>query len=157
MQARHDMVTVFVVRRDEHGRSHEFLQLYRAQGSYMAQTWQIVRGGVERGESYVSAAIRELREETGLAPTEFYRLGTVESFYTAIDDTLWHSVAFCALVGREQPVVLNQEHTDFRWVSRDRIEKCTMWSSELELFRDVCRTILDDGAGKAFLWIDSRA
>src|SRR5688500_9597163 len=121
MNVRHDMVTVFVVRPAATGASHQFLQVRRAPGDYMGDTWQIVRGGVETGESAVHAALRELREETGVSPREFYRLGCVESFYTSVDDTLWHAVPFCAIVGRDDTVRLNDEHVDFRWIGRGRI------------------------------------
>src|SRR5262245_8219795 len=155
MNVRHDMVSVFVARFSPDGRSHEFLQLRRAAEDYMGNTWQIVRGGVEPNESYARAALREMREESGLQPMELYRLGSVESFYTAFDDTLWHSVAFCAIVSREATVKLNDEHDDFRWIGRDRIENETMWASERMALRDLFRDILDDGTAKAYLRVQS--
>ena len=151
MNVRHDMITVFVVRPDSSGDSTEFLQLHRAKDDYLGQTWQIVRGGVDAGESYLQAALRELREETGLAPREFYRLGAVESFFTAIDDTLWHSVAFCAVADRAQDVRLNEEHDAFRWIPRAQIETATMWASERALLAELGRDILDNGSAKPHL------
>jgi 8-oxo-dGTP pyrophosphatase MutT (NUDIX family) len=53
-------VAVFVTRRD--GRDILLLHRSRAQGAY----WHVVAGGVEPGETFVAAAERELREETGL-------------------------------------------------------------------------------------------
>jgi dATP pyrophosphohydrolase len=147
------MITVFVVRPDASNSSQEFLQLHRDPNDFLGSTWQTVRGGVDEGESYVAAALRELREEAGLAPTEFYRLGAVESFYTDANDTLWHSVAFCAVVDREQGVRLNEEHDDFRWVPRDQIESQMMWASERALLPDLCRDILDDGPARMHLRI----
>ena len=154
MKVRHDMVTVFVVRPDESGRSHEFLQLHRVPEDYMGNTWQIIRGGAEPEESYVNSALRELEEESGLFPVELYRLDSAESFYLQLDDTLWHSVAFCAVVDRQQRVALNEEHDAHRWVSRNDIDSRIMWSSELRLLADLKRTILDDGPAKPFLRIE---
>jgi 8-oxo-dGTP pyrophosphatase MutT (NUDIX family) len=151
MNARHDMITVFVVRPDAGGRSHEFLQLRRVPDDYMGGTWQVVRGGMESGESAAQAALRELREEAGLAPREFYRLSCVESFYTPVDDTLWHSVAFCAVIGREQQVVLNHEHDAMRWIPRAQMDAHLMWASERRLLSALCRDILDNGPAKPFL------
>jgi len=154
MKARHDMITVFVVRPDEIGRSHEFLQMRRAADDYMGGTWQLVRGGIESDETAIEAALREMSEECGMTPREFYRLGSVESYYTAIDDTLWHAVAFCAVVDRQQPVKLNAEHDAFRWISREQMPGHTMWASERQILADLCRNILDDGPGKPYLRVN---
>ncbi len=153
MKTRSDMVTVFVARPDSAGTSHEFLQLLRAPEDYMGNTWQIVRGTVEAGETAVEGALRELREESGLIPGEFYRLGRVESFYIPTDDTLWHSIVFCALVSREAEVKLNEEHDDSRWISRSNILAHTMWPSERSLLADLFHDILDIGSAKPYLRI----
>ena len=153
MRLRHDMISVFVVRPDESGSSHEFLQLHRIAGDYMGGTWQIIRGGVEGGESYVQAALRELREEAGLIPAEFYRLGTVETFYTTFEDTVWHAPAFCAMVPRSAIVKLNDEHDGYRWVHRERIDAELMWASERQVLHELLRDVLDDGPAKPLLRI----
>jgi len=147
------MITVFVVRPDARRLSYEFLQLLRAKDDYMGGTWQIIRGGVHEGEMYAQAALREMREESGLVPNEFYRLGTVESFYTDVDDTLWHSAPFCAIVDRNQVARVNEEHEVLRWTPRDRIDAETMWQSERDLLAGLMRDILDGGPSKPFLRI----
>src|SRR5450432_1930322 len=149
MNARHDTVTVFVARPTEDNRSHEFLQLRRAAGDYMGGTWQIIRGGVDPHETWLAAGLRELREESGLTPDGLYRLGLIESFYIAVDDTLWHSVPFCAIVSRAQEVRLNEEHDAYRWIPRDAIIAHTMWASERQVLEEVCREILDDGQSQS--------
>jgi dATP pyrophosphohydrolase len=155
MKTRYNMIAVFVIRPTSDGASHEFLQLRRAKGEQLGETWQIVRGGVKKKETYAHAALRELREETGIKkPLEFYRTGTVESFYIAADDTLWHGAGFCALVSQEQSIKLNHEHNAFRWVPRDQIDQQTMWASERMLLRDLIRDILDDGPAKPHLRLD---
>jgi dATP pyrophosphohydrolase len=154
MTIKSGMITVFIVRPDATGQSHEFLQLLRAPNVIHGQTWQIVRGKVEAGESFMAAALRELREETALVPRVFYRVGTVETFYTSIGDTIWHSVPFVALIGRDQQVTLNWEHTDLRWIPRDQIEAHIMWASERQLLRDLCNDILDRSVAEPSLRID---
>lgn len=151
MNERSDMVTVFVVRPTADGHDHEFLQLHRAASDYLGNTWQIVRGGVEPGETATAAALREMREECGLGPREFYRLGSVETFYIPVEDTLWHSAAFCAVVDMNAAVVLNDEHDDYRWVHRERMAAHTMWASERGLLNDLFTDILDNGIAKPYL------
>ena len=155
MNVRYDMVSCFVVRPDASGTSHEFLQLRRAAGDYMGSTWQIIRGTSDPGETAPQAALRELREEAGLVPREFYRLTHLEVFYIPAEDTIWHCPGFCAVVGRDADVRLNPEHDAARWVPRSQIESVSMWASELPAIADLCRNILDDdGPAKPYLRIE---
>src|SRR3954471_6515472 len=110
MKVRHDMVTVFVIRPRESAGSHELLQLRRAAGDYMGGTWQTVRGVAEGDETAPRAALRELHEETNLTPVELYGLSSIDSFYTAKFDTIWHCAVFAAVADRHAQVRLNEEH-----------------------------------------------
>lgn len=153
MNVRHDMVACYVVRPTADGSGHEFLLLRRAAGEYMAGAWAVVRGTREPGETAWAAALRELREETGLVPREFYQLDTVDVFYLAKGDTIWHCPAFCALVERDVEVALNEEHDAVRWVPRQRIEAELLWPGERVQLAELCHAILDDGPAKAHLRI----
>src|SRR3954469_17829733 len=112
-------VTVLVIRPAASG--WEFLQILRAPGRYMENTWQLVAGGIDPNEPAWRAALRELREETSLTPTEFYHLDTVHTFSVPQFDTLNHSINFCAVVDASAQVILNFEHLDFRWVNQSEI------------------------------------
>jgi dATP pyrophosphohydrolase len=153
VNVRYDMVACYVVRPAADGAGHEFLLLRRAAGEYMAGAWAVVRGTREHGETAWAAALRELREETGLVPREFYQLDIVDVFYLAKGDTIWHCPGFCALVERDAQVVLNEEHDAVRWVSRERIELEVLWPGERVQIGELCRAILDDGPAKAYLRI----
>jgi dihydroneopterin triphosphate diphosphatase len=157
MNVRHDMVTVFVARPDAYAQSHEFLQLHRVAGDFLGDTWQIIRGGVEADESYPKAALREMREECGMSPAEFYRTGSIESFYTDHDDTIWNSAVFCAIVGREAEVKLNEEHDAFRWIARDQMDDHMMWASERQLLPGLLRDLFNAGPAKTYLRIAQEA
>jgi dihydroneopterin triphosphate diphosphatase len=128
MRIRHDIVQVYVVRRVAAG--DEFLQLLRVDGDYMGGTWQTVSGGVEEGEPAWQAALRELREEAGLAAQELYRLDRVNSFYTDGDETVYHALPFCAIVDAGAQVTMDREHTAFRWVAREKAGESFMWPGD---------------------------
>jgi len=156
MRVRYDMVACFVVREAEAGGGHEFLQLRRAPDDFMGGAWSTVRGKIEEGEKAWEAALRELKEEAGIEPGEFYQLDTVDIFYLHGDDTLWHCPGFCAVVGRDVKVTLNPEHDAFRWTGRGRIESDFMWPGERAQLAELCREVLDNGSAKSYLRIAMR-
>lgn len=147
----HYYVSCFVARR--RGATHEFLQLRRASGKYMGDTWQLVTGGIDPNETAWLAALRELQEETALVPAEFFQIDVVNTFYLAQTDSICHSPMFCAVVADDAEVKLNSEHTAFRWVPRDQIVSKVMWPGERAALAEVFREILDDGPAKAYLRI----
>jgi dATP pyrophosphohydrolase len=148
----HYYVSCFVARPS--GDSHEFLQLRRRPDKYMGDTWQLVTGGIDEGETAWQAALRELREETSLEPTEFYQVDVVNTFYLASTDRISHSPMFCALVPPDARVKLNNEHTAFRWVPREQMMSAVMWPGERAALAEVLREILDNGPAKSYLRIE---
>jgi dATP pyrophosphohydrolase len=151
MPVRHDMVCCYVVRRRAGG--YEFLQLRRAE-DYLRGTWQTVYGGAESGETLWRAALRELYEETALVPVEFYRLATVRSFYTDINDTVWHATSFCAIVAEDATITLDAENDATRWVSLDAVNDAFMWATDRESVAEIVREILRDSLAKPHLRIE---
>jgi 8-oxo-dGTP pyrophosphatase MutT (NUDIX family) len=153
MEIRYSMVSCYVARPTADGIAHEFLQLRRAKDDYMGGTWQAIYGQSEAGETPVQAVMREMREEAGLAPAELYRLDQVSTFYIASRDTMWHCIPFCAIVSREQLVVLNDEHDAARWVHISDVERLFMWKDNRDAIRDIQHHILTDSLAKPFLRI----
>lgn len=153
MKIRADKIAVFVARPAGDGSSHEFLQLHRAADIDIGGTWQTVRGTIEEGETAAAAALRELREETALVPREFYRLGSVETFYDLRSDSIVHSVPFFARIDRSAKIALNAEHDDLRWIPGHQTDAMFMWPSEQPLLREIRQELLADRPCKALLLI----
>jgi dATP pyrophosphohydrolase len=157
MIIRNDLIGCFIARKNESGDGYEFLQLRRAASDYMGGTWQTVAGCMESGETAWQAALRELKEETGLVPEEFFRSGIVGSFYipgpTAEDDQLFHQIQFLAVVRRDADVILNDEHDAIRWIARTEIDEKFMWPEDRNILRHLCEDILDGGLCAPYLRI----
>ena len=139
------IVVVYVARptaRDD----HEILQLLRREGSYLGGTWQFPGGKINPGERATAAALRELREETGLTPTTFSHLTYVPTFFLPSRDSITMAAAFCAVVEAGAAVRLNEEHAGFRWISRREIRRNVMWPTDrtglAEVFREHLRPCL---------------
>jgi dATP pyrophosphohydrolase len=147
-------IVVFIARPREDAAGHEFLQLRRSNTGFLDGTWQTVRGSIEPGETAVAAALRELREETAVTPPEFYRLGSVETFYDLSSDAIWHSAAFFALLTRDTPITLNPEHDAIRWITENELDRHFMWPSEKPLLKEIRDELLTDSLCKPHLRIN---
>lgn len=84
--------------------------------------WHVVAGVVERGETYLAAALRELHEETGLEGRALDQLGRQSyavpedlrpDYAPDVEGVIVESFAVEAPRGWEP--VLNEEHDGYRW------------------------------------------
>jgi 8-oxo-dGTP pyrophosphatase MutT (NUDIX family) len=137
-------VVVFLARRDR----SELLVLQRI--SALGGFWHGVAGGVEAGEDWQAACLRELHEETGLHG-DAARVGdSVQMTYTIAgedergDDSSMSIVVDCVIVdvadGFEP--VLNWEHATHRWCSPPEALGALFWPN----VRDALRTLLKTDA-----------
>jgi dATP pyrophosphohydrolase len=92
---------------------HEVLLLKRATQPFLGE-WFPVEGVVDPGENPDEAVIRELKEETQLAPSAVHRESTriVPSGPAKVRLHI-----YAVFVGRQASVTLNEEHEAFRWCS----------------------------------------
>jgi dATP pyrophosphohydrolase len=117
-------------------RGDEFLCTHRAPdgGGY----WHVIAGGVEPGEEFHAAAVRELREETGLSVEQLERIG--EFAYTregweAEPGLRVHVEAFLVDVPASWEPELDREHDDYRWLPRDEAAQLLFWPEPAQLLR----------------------
>jgi 8-oxo-dGTP pyrophosphatase MutT (NUDIX family) len=126
------MVQVFVCRWAAPDAHIQFLQVRRARAPAIA-TWQPVMGTVEPGEDAPAAALRELREETGLAPPSlvgFWALEQVPPIYLHTEDAIILAPRFCALAGPDWRPGLNAEHDAYRWIPAGTAASAFIWPSQ---------------------------
>lgn len=97
--------------------------------------WCQIAGKIEEGETAWQAAVRELSEETALLPEKLYSADICEQFYEADRDAITLAPVFVAFVGKEAEVVLNHEHSDFRWVSFDDAIEMVAFGGQRRILR----------------------
>jgi dATP pyrophosphohydrolase len=136
------VVDVYVIR--DAGRSWRVLTLRRARNTRSTGSWETVHGRIEPRETPEAAAVRELREETGLAVERLYSI-TVNPFYLHKSNTVQLAVVFAAFV-ENAAVVLGPEHDAFAWLSVARARSRFTWPREGEALTHI-RRLLKTGEG----------
>ena len=108
-----------------------FLILKRADNDRLYPgIWQIVTGKIEQGEGTVDAVLREVREETGLAPKKLWRIPVVNSFYDPLGDMLQLCPNFAAAVDESAEPVLSKEHRAAEWCTLERALSLLPWTGQ---------------------------
>jgi dATP pyrophosphohydrolase len=93
--------------------------------------WQIVTGRIENKEKALNAALRELKEETGLEPIKFFIIPKVTNFYSIKSDTMNIIPLFLALTEYKE-INLSKEHSKYKWRSIEKAIKKLHWISQKE-------------------------
>jgi 8-oxo-dGTP pyrophosphatase MutT (NUDIX family) len=121
------------------GDALESLVLRRGSQGRCPGSWETVHGHIEGDEQPAAAALRELKEETGLVPLRFYNLSRVECFYQHRRDEVALVPVFAAFVGSDAAVRVSQEHDQAEWLPWREAQGRFSWPRERRALMDaVC-------------------
>lgn len=128
-------ISAFIIHKSQEGSQY---LLIRRCGKYLNGTWQMVTGGIHKGETAPQTALREIQEETGLIPDRLYSADAVETFYMSSQDQIVHVPVFVALVDQRMPITLSpSEHDAYEWVSFEEAKKRLEWSEQKRILEHV--------------------
>jgi len=140
-------VTVFLCKRED--RAWKLLLLCRVTAGRLGATWSQIWGVIEAGETAWEAALREIREESGVIPDRFYYADICEQCYDAHADCVCVIPVFAAFLDSEQAVVLNEEHSDYRWVTFEEAEALLPFASRRAVLHHIKGEFIDRGPNQS--------
>ncbi len=114
--------------------------LLRRCGKYLPGTWQMVSGGVLKGETAPQAALREIQEETSLVPRELYSADAVETFYMKSCDKITFVPVFVAFVDTMDVILSPKEHDAYEWLSFEEARGRLAWSEQRRIIAQIHET-----------------
>jgi len=139
-------IDVHMVAREADG--WRVLVLQRSQTTRCPGAWEIVHGRIEPGEEPEHAAVREVREETGLEVQRLYNV-TVQPFYLHHLHTVELAVVFAAFVDHRLDVRLGPEHVRAEWLSGEEATRRLFWPRERTALAEVMTLFARGDAGEA--------
>lgn len=134
----------------------EMLLLRRSPQRSLAGVWQPVTGGIERGESAMAAAVREVLEETGLTPIRWWALEQPASFYDVAYDRIRVVPVFAAEIAWTDAVYLSDEHDRYAFVPLVQASKRVLWATQRQAHRALADEVLSGSSGGAAREITAR-
>jgi type II secretory ATPase GspE/PulE/Tfp pilus assembly ATPase PilB-like protein/8-oxo-dGTP pyrophosphatase MutT (NUDIX family) len=137
-------IDVYVIRPLAEG--WRVLVLQRALDTRCPTAWETVHGHIEEGEEPEDAALREVREETGLETGRLYNV-TVQPFYLHKSHTVQLAVVFAAFVDEPGAFTLGSEHQRAEWLSVDEALDRFQWPREREALREIAHLLRTGDAG----------
>jgi dATP pyrophosphohydrolase len=135
------VVDVYVVRPSWH-----VLLLQRREGTRCPGSWETVHGHIEPSESPEAAAVREVREETGLAVERLYNV-TVQPFYLHRYGAVQLAVVFAAFVAEDSHIALGTEHQQAEWLTIDEALARYTWPRSRAALNDIVDLLHTGDAG----------
>lgn len=121
-----------------------FLIFKRAPDVIYANQWRMVGGKVLENESHHRAALRELKEETGIIPDLFWSIPSLNHFYDYKSDCIHQIPAFAGQLKNKTQISLNHEHVDWKWISREDIDSYIQWPEQKRLMNLLADIVNDN-------------
>ncbi|WJV44180.1 NUDIX hydrolase [Streptomyces flavofungini] len=116
--------------------------IHQLKGPY-AGSWLLPGGGIERGEAAESAALREAREETGIA-VESCSLFAVYEFTGKWAEGDYHLLMFACLADRAYELPAGYEGHNVGEIRQARLGDIAMHSTDYQILTDAGVAAYDD-------------
>lgn len=97
---------------------HEYkVLLLKRSTPVLKDMWCYIGGSIEEGEAAWQSARREIEEETGITKVSLYTSNKFDQFYSPNENYIYMAPVFVGYVDDEENVRLNDEHSEYKWLS----------------------------------------
>ncbi|MBI1888726.1 MAG: NUDIX domain-containing protein [Candidatus Spechtbacteria bacterium] len=111
--------------------------------------WDFPKGHIEKGETVIGAALREIREETGLSGIAFFPefKEHIKYFYKWENENRFKVVTFFLAESKTKSVKISKEHVGYRWVSYEEAVVVCKFKNQKVLLKKANEFLMKAGRG----------
>ncbi|MFH1462689.1 MAG: NUDIX domain-containing protein [bacterium] len=123
--------------RKEEGKIYYLLLHYPPSSKAKKDYWDFAKGHIEKGESEIETAGREVFEETGLKNPVFLEnfKEKNEYFFKFQGKTVFKTVVFYLAETKVEEVKLSHEHIDFKWLAFEKALNQLTFANSKEILK----------------------
>ncbi|MDD4761830.1 MAG: NUDIX hydrolase [Candidatus Pacebacteria bacterium] len=92
--------------------------------------WLLPGGRINKGENWMDALKREIKEETGINNFEIKNILDVDSWFK--EDGGKFSVTFLIKVDENNIIKLGEEHKEYAFIKEEDLKKYNFWHESIE-------------------------
>ena len=124
-----------IIFRKEKNNIYYLLLNYASLGKVNKTYWGFVKGGIERGEKEIEAAVRETREETGIKDLDFIKgfREIQDYFFRYKNKTIFKKVYYLLAEVKTKEIVLSLEHIGYKWLLYEEAREQLSFESSKEI------------------------
>jgi dATP pyrophosphohydrolase len=132
-------VNIAVVKKDDDG--WKVLVLQRAETESYPGCWGLLTGRKEKNEVVAQVVARELMVRVGLTAERIWATEYLIRFYEPEFDQIWIMPLIVAVVDADVEVVLQPEHSGYRWLDPFGAKKQVTWKNLVRAIEDVAEEL----------------
>lgn len=104
--------------------------------------WCHIAGKIEAGETGWQAIVREFFEETQIVVNELYSGEYIEQFYVPNKNRIDMVPVFVVYCPPDQNIVLNHEHTEFKWCTLNEAKSLAPYPNQKALYEHIWKNFV---------------
>lgn len=132
-------VNIAVVKKDDDG--WKVLVLQRTETGSYPGCWGLLTGRKEEEEVVAQIVERELRARVGLRAQRIWSTEYLIRFFEPEFDQIWIMPLIVAVVPDDAKVILQSEHSGFKWLDPFRAKKQVTWKNLVRAIEDIAEEL----------------